>query len=197
MRSVIGAISKTKKKLIHYARGQQHNVHTPVVHTHTHTLVAVGSGSRRSRDLGYDIMGYYNGSQWTGSGGTWVQGVEHRVCDIQRVPPPARCTIDRWGGGGDGGGRRVAKNARNVFTPTTASILLPLPYYQLPLPLLPRYYHYMYTIPLPLLPRRCCCCCCWLCAVPLCIRRKALVEYSRRRHRVRRESFEISAFVPV
>jgi len=142
-------------------------------------------------------MGYYNGSRWTGSGGTWVQGVEHRVCDIQRVPPPARCTIDRRGSsGGDGGGRGVAKNARNVFTPTTAAILLPLLFYQLPLPLLPRYYHCMYTIPLPLLPRRRCCCC--LCALPLCIRRKALVEYSRRRrgHRVRRESFEISAFVP-
>jgi len=71
-------------------------------------------------------MGYYNGSRCTGSGGTWVQGVEHRVCDIQRVPPPARCTIDRQGGGG--GGRGVAKNARNVFTPTAGAILLPLYY---------------------------------------------------------------------
>lgn len=175
------------------------SIYTRQLHTHTHTLVVVGSGSRRSRDLGYDIMGYYNGSRWTGSGETWVQGVEHRVCDIQRVPPPARCTIDRRGSsGGDGGGRGVAKNARNVFTPTTAAILLPLLYYQLPLPLLPCYYHYMYTIPLPLLPRRrCCYCYCCLCVVPLCIRRKALVEYSRRRHRVRRESFEISAFVSV
>jgi len=191
---VIGAILKTKKAhtLCKWAAAYTHASCTHT-HTHTRTLVVVGSGSRRSRDLGYDIMGYYNGSRWTGRGGTWVQGVEHRVCDIQRVPPPARCTIDRRG---DGGGRGVAKNARNVFTPTTAAMLLPLLYYQLPLPLLPCYYHYMYTIPLPLLPRRRYCC---LCVVPLCIRRKALVEYSRRhrRCRVRRESFEISAFVSV
>lgn len=103
-------------------------------HTNTQKLarsrIVFGSGSSRSRDLGYDIMEYYNSSRWTGSG--WDSGggcIEHRVYDIQRVPPLARCTIDRRGGsGGNGGGRGVAKNARNVFTPTTAtaSTLLPV-----------------------------------------------------------------------
>lgn len=136
-----------RKKLKHNANRQ---------HTNTHKLarsrIVFGSGSRRSRDLGYDIMGYYNSSRW--SEGGWDSGggcIEHRVCDIQRVPPLARCTIDRRGGsGGNGGGRGVAKNARNVFTPTTAaaSTLLPVTT-TITTTLLPRY---MYTIPLPLLP---------------------------------------------
>jgi len=56
-----------RKKLKHNANGQ---------HTNTHKLarsrIVFGSGSRRSRDLGYDIMGYYNSSRWTESG--WDSG---------------------------------------------------------------------------------------------------------------------------
>jgi len=124
-----------------------------------------------------------------------VQGVEHRVCDIQRVPPPARCTIDRtrqkrWRWRRPRGSEKrserfypddVGYTATADLLPVTTTVTTTL------LPL------YVYYTPLPLLPRRCCCC---LCAVPLCIRRKTFVEYSRRRcrHRVRRESLVIFVF---
>jgi len=141
-------------------------------------------------------MGYYNSSRWTGSGETRAEGVEHRVCDIQRVPPLARCTIDRRGGsGGDGGGRGVAKNARNVFTPTAAAATLLPVTTTITTTLLPLY---VYTIPLPLLPTL------TPLLLPVCRAALHTPESSRRVQSlssssscVRRKSFVISAFVSI
>jgi len=144
-------------------------------------------------------MGYYNGSRWTGSGGTWVQGVEHRVCDIQRVPSPARCTIDRRGSsGGDGGGRGGSEKRSERFYPdddggyTTTATILPVTT-TITTTLLPLHVHYTITAPAATL---------LLLLLPVCRAALHTPESSRRVQSSSSPScpsrvIEISAFVPV